>query len=187
MASDKSIAKTPDVDRFTGFLTRLTGDHAYIHEGYAFTYAASFSLAGSATVDYILQTPSVVSGKFVHYRPTKIGTTASGVSVTLSENPTFTSGTDLSAAIFNRNRISTLTPGVRVLGTNLSVSDVGVVLYPDIIGATGTPSTNRQGVSGENEEIVFKQNEDYLIRITNLTSTTTTVVLNLFWYEEDAG
>lgn len=184
MSLEDTTVLTLSTDDFTRFNVSISGDHAYIHKGYAFTYPEVFSLVGNATVDFMFTTPAAAAGKYIHFRPIRIGTTASGCQYSVYENPTFTAGTNKSSGIFNRNRNSANAPTAIIKGTNLSVSNAGTLLFSEAFGGTGNPASNRQGITGQDEEIVFKSDEDYLLRITNLTATDTIITVNIFWYEE---
>ena len=71
-------------ESITGFSTTIGSDHAYIHDGLAFT-ALIDTGAISAAYDIAFTTPSVASGKYVHWRPTGITTSANYVAITLRE------------------------------------------------------------------------------------------------------
>lgn len=171
------------IDKFTDAQVVLQGDHHYIHKGLAFQYACTFSLGNAATKTCVIKTPS--NGKYIHWRPTRVSTVTSAIKVELYEKPTYTGGTVLTAQNVNRN--STLLASTVLLDGTISVSNNGTLLSIDALGAGGNPSKVAGGAAGNENEIVLKHDEEYLLIFTNLTSTTTVVTADVFWYEEGEG
>lgn len=167
-------------------LTKYTGvissDHAYIHDGKAFT-AIIETGSISAAYDIAFKTPSVASGKFIHWRPTGVDTSADYVLFTLREGDTYSAGTAVTP--INRNRLSSDTTNMQSFVKGATATPTGTIIQQAGIGAAGNPVSRSGGGSGADEEIVLKQNEEYVLTLTPAGATT--VTLSLFWYEEDAG
>ena len=69
MAADRTgYSLTPDTDEFTGFGIDISGDHAYIHKGQAFSAMGQTSLAAAAVYSLTLTTPAASVG-YIHLRP----------------------------------------------------------------------------------------------------------------------
>ncbi len=73
----------------------ITSDHAYIHKGigYTYDYTASSVAAGSG-VKIGFSTPNLTPGKYLHWRPSSVSSTANIARYTLYENTSFTGGTE---------------------------------------------------------------------------------------------
>jgi hypothetical protein len=87
-----SIAKLTEIAKqvqepFTGFVTEISSDHAYIHKGIAFTAIINTG-AISAAYDIAFTTPTTEQG-FMHWRPTGITTSADYVQLELREGDSF--------------------------------------------------------------------------------------------------
>jgi len=172
-------------DTLTGFLTSITGDHRYIHEGRAFTYLGNTGslVAGSGTYSISILTPVDTSGVRIHFRPVKISATANTTLMTIAEGSVVTGG---SAVIpFNRNRnIPKLSKAVVTSG--VTVSTAGETRAQIVVGGGSNPSNNAGGQDGGNEELVLKPGTVYSVKIDNIGSTTaSTGDFELFWYEEE--
>jgi hypothetical protein len=172
----------------TGYLGVIQSDHAYIHDGIG--YAALITSASiAAGADYKIQftTPGENSGKFIHFRPVHLTTTANVTRVRMYEDSTSISG-GTAVTIYNHNRLSTNVSGVTinqgVTATNGNALPVGTVAGTD----GNTASRTGGGTDGSAEEWVLKQGTEYTFMISNVGSTTATVAdLILFWYEELKG
>ena len=169
---------TPNTDQFTGFDIGITGDHAYIHQGRAFTGIIETGSISSA-YNISFTTPAT---KYVHYRPIGITTSAAYIGFKLYEGDAYTSGSAVTP--INRNRTSTAVSGVSMVKGS-TVTPAGTVVDVGGIGTAGTPAASGGGGGGQNEELVLKQNTKYTLALT--PSSATLATLKLFWYEEDAG
>lgn len=172
------------VDLFTGFITQITGDHRYIHEGKAFSYIGNTGAltAGSGTYSLSILTPVDTSKIKIHFRPSKLCATANTMLLTVADGSTVTGGT--AAIPLNRNRNSTNVSKV-VLTAGVTVSVAGTTIEQDAVGGGTNPSTNQGGAAGANQEIVLKPGTTYSIKIDNIGSVTaSTGYFELFWYEE---
>ena len=172
---------------FTNYCAVIGSDHAYIHQGLGFQYPCTFSLGNAATKGCIIKTPNAATGgRYIHWRPTRVATLSSGIKVELFETPTYTGGSQL-AGVVNMNRNSTRTPENIIWDGTLTITDEGDLLSIDILGSGGRPQNVAGGTGGNENEILLKSNTEYLLLFTNMTSTTTQISADLFWYEEGKG
>ena len=165
----------------TGYVAQITSDHAYIHKGIAYATAVNTTLLGNATKYLTITTPAGSSG-YIHFRPTTVSTTASGVSVSFFEGATFTGGNTVTPRNHNRNVADTSIASVKA---DASVTVDGTLLFNFSVGSATRRSSGGSG--GADDEILFKPNTDYCLKITNLTSTDTQIFNTFFWYEEENG
>lgn len=167
---------------FTGYTGVISSDHAYIHKGIAFTAVIN---AGSisAAYDIAFTTPTVASGKFIHWRPIGVQTSADYVLATLREGDAYSAGT--AVVPINRNRLSSDTTNMQTFVQNATVTPAGTIIQQAGIGAAGNPASRSGGGSGAEQELVLKQNTDYVLTL--VPDGATTVTLSLFWYEESMG
>lgn len=90
-------------ERLTGYCATITSDHAYIHGAISFTVPfSSAALAAAGEYKIGITTPSVASGKFIHWRPTFISSSANIAQMKFYEGSVYTGGTSIQP--FNRNR-----------------------------------------------------------------------------------
>lgn len=174
----------PMVDLVTGFLTYISGDHRYIHEGRAYTYLGNTGslAAGSGTYSIAITTPVDTSGIRLHFRPVKFSATANLMLMTVAEGSTVTGGT--AATPINRNRNSANTSKATLL-YGVTVSAPGSTVAQAAIGGGSNPANAIGGGNGASEELVLKPNTTYSIKIDNIGSTTaSTGYFEVFWYEE---
>jgi len=166
----------------TGYKGVITSDHAYIHDGKAFTAILS---TGSISAVYRVgfTTPSVASGKFIHWRPLAITSSADYVDIQLTEDDSFTGGTTITP--INRNRLSEATSTMQAFSNGVTSTPTGIVIQASGIGVSGNTVSQAGGGAGADQELVLKQNTSYVITLT--PDGATTVRASLFWYEEDKG
>lgn len=166
----------------TGYMGVIGSDHAYIHDGKAFT---AFVNTGEilAAYDVAFTTPSVASGKFIHWRPNGLDTSADYVLVTLREGDSFSDGTAVTP--INRNRLSSETTTMQAFVKGATATPTGTIIQQGGIGASGNPVSRSGGGSAADEELVLKQNTNYVFTLEPAGATE--VNLSLFWYEEDKG
>lgn len=177
-------------EAFTQYLPVIQSDHAYIHQGLAFTYIGTTgSLAAAATTSIEFTTPTVASGKFIHFRPTFLSSSENYLTMSLKEASTATGGADVKSSIFNRNRNSATASAFQTLKTGVTVSVAGTEIDLVTTGVGGGTANNAGGSGGgSQEELLLKQNTKYTITFTNAGSVTATIgVYKLFWYEESMG
>lgn len=181
----KTQVPIDQIDRFTGFPVGIISDHSYIHDGIGFQLAGSTgSIASAGTYVISLTTPT--NGKFIHFRPSAISSTANLLQMRLAEKSVVSGG---SAGIpMNKNRnskkSSTMTVG---LGVTLS-SEGAIMEYTQAGSGTNAGNASGGGSSGAEHEWVLKPGTTYSLRFENIGSTTATIgYYNLFWYEEGSA
>ena len=170
------------IESFTGYMGVIDSDHAYVHQGLAFTAVVNTGVI-SALYKISFKTPTVASGKFVHWRPCCITSSAEYCKIEIYEGDTFSSGTTV--VPINRNRNSSTATTVQTFAKGTTVTLSGTLIESTGIGSTGIPTARAGGASGAEQELLLKQNESYSIGITPAGATT--CIFNLFWYEEDQG
>ena len=112
------------IESLTGYTGIIDSDHAYIHNGIAFT-AIINSGSISAAYDIAFTTPTVASGKYIHWRPIGIQTSADYVKFELREGDTFSSGSAITPV--NRNRLSSNTSAMQTFVKNATATPAGTV------------------------------------------------------------
>lgn len=167
---------------FTGFNTIIGSDHAYIHAGKAFTALINTGSI-SAAYDIAFTTPTVASGKYIHWRPIGIDTSADYVLTTLREGDTFSAGTTVTP--IKRNRLSSGASVMQAFVKNATATPVGTIIQQGGIGTSGNAASRSGGGASADQELVLKQNTNYVLTL--VPDGATIVNLSLFWYEEDAG
>lgn len=167
-------------DDFTGYQAFVGSDHAYIHKGIAFTAIID---TGSISAAYYIAftTPSVASGKEIHWRPIGSTSSANYVQYTLYEGDSFTGGTDVTP--INRNRNSDGTTLMQSFVKGATATPTGTIIDLSGIGSSGIPRARSGGGDGANEELLLKQNTNYILALVPDGATVCTG--KLFWYEED--
>lgn len=165
-------------DPYNSAIATMDVEHYEIHEGEHYFCSCVQQLAGSATIDYVLS----ISNKPVHLIFSITGNDA-GISGSTYENIVSNNdGTLLSPN--NNNRLSTNISSI----TN-RVNPTGVVITSAILlrqfrsGTGGTPSQRQAGSIERNREVILKPNTKYLIRTTNLSTSTNNVSFDFSWYE----
>lgn len=177
-------------DTFVNGFRNIDTDHYYIHAGKKFGYGEIVTLGAGATRLITFTTPSVASGKQVHYRPALITTSADKLTIELIENNFVNgSGTNKLTSIYNFNRSSSNTTAMQFFNVGETETTPGIVILPDYIGggtATGGGSGgNRQGSGNEQqEERVLKVNTNYSVKLTNGSAGNNVVKIFMNWYEE---
>lgn len=165
----------------TGFYTVIQSDHRYIHRGWAFS--GIIDLGSISTTQYIgFTTPSVESGKYVHWRPIGADTSANFIKATLYEGDSYTGGSSVTP--INRNRVlSDITTSMQDFSTGVTATPAGTKIQLAGIGTSGNPSARSGGAGGSEQELVLKANTSYVIEI--VPDGATNATFDLYWYEED--
>jgi len=166
-------------DTLTNFPISISGDHAYIHKQKAYTALVSVGTI-SAAYKIGFKTPSVASGKYVHWRPTGISSSANYVAAILYEGDAFTGGDAVTP--INRYRASIIGSSMQTFAKGVTVTPSGTIIDLDGFGTSGTPNNRSGGGSKSDEELVLKANTNYVLQLTPAGETVCTA--KLFWYEE---
>lgn len=169
-------------EELTKYVGVIGSDHAYIHDGIAFTAIINTGSI-SAAYDIAFTTPTLASGKFIHWRPIGIDSSAGYVDFVLREGDSYSAGTTVTP--INRNRLSGNVTKMQTFVTNATATPTGTIIQRGGIGTSGNPASRAGGGSAAAQEIVLKQNTDYVLTLT--PDSATVCNLSLFWYEEDKG
>ena len=138
----------------------ITTDHAFIHEGIAFT------LSGTVTVDTAWSMSFVTPAEgYVHFKPTGITAAGGPVTVTFLEGSTFTGG-DVATPV-NRNRVGT--PTASTVAAKTGVTPTGGTTIATLFIPSATNGSQRVGSS------------------TEAATGTVACGYDLFWYEEESA
>lgn len=169
----------------TSAIRTIETEHAYIHDGIFFEIYNKFTLASAATRVVTFKTPV---GIYLHYKPTSLVTSADKVTIEFFEGATVTASTGTTVIPSNHNRNSSKASGVTFLDAPTVTADgtkFAQVYIPGSSGVGGTRTGNSAGTS--DNEWVLKPNTTYMIRVTNGSSSSNDIQVNLQWYEESLG
>jgi hypothetical protein len=173
-------------ENLTKYVGTIDSDHAYIHDGIAFT-AIHVASGISAAYDICFKTPNAASGKFVHWRPIGITTSADYCAFQLTEGETYTGGTAI--VPINRNRALSALDGyatkMQAFVYNATCTPGGTVIQAGGVGTSGIATAKGGGGSSADQELVLKADTIYCLTLTPDGATDVTV--ELFWYEENKG
>lgn len=172
-------------DLFTDAFAIMDNDHKYTHQGKLYETFDLQTIASSGTYSYELTTPAS-STAYVHYRWGQIASSADKVKIELNEGATLTGGASMTS--YNHNRNSSNTAEV-VVKKGVTVSDAGTQIDQIYMGGGTGNGANASGTesAGGTHEWVLKPETTYLIRVTNGSSSSNNVEVNLTWYEELMG
>ena len=171
------------IESLTGYMGAISSDHAYIHRGMAYTAVVN---TGSISALYKIsfKTPTVASGKFIHWRPLCISTSAEYCQIDLYMGDTFSGGTTVVPT--NRNDNSDNTSAIQTFAKGTTVTLSGTLKKSCGIGTTGIPTATSGGSGGAaDQELVFSPNTSYSLGITPAGATT--CIFEFFWYEAPQG
>lgn len=172
----------------TKYVGQIDTDHAYIHAGLAYKAIIDLgSISGATNIGF--KTPSASNGKYIHWRPAKISTSADYLSYKLYEGDTYTSGSAVTPVNLNRPMAkafpSEFSTTMQDFKSGVTSSPTGTVIQQDGLGTSGNPAAQGGGGGGAAEERILLQNTNYVIQIT--PDGATDVLLELFWYEEESA
>ena len=171
-------------------ITRIDSAHKEIHDGDAYTVSiVNGSLGDNATLNIAFKTPATT--KYIHMIID--WSSKAGGSIEVVEAPTWTQGTGTSLAIFNRNRNSSNTSGIKnnattttFLANSKMIKDVTTVLETNaltvdqehVFGAANKGASNQRGV----QEVILLADTNYVIRYT-ADGATNAGAIKLSWAE----
>ena len=169
---------TAYVDPFSGAVGVIEQEHMKIHKGEGFTVSKRFSIANVGGIhEFLAIVPLLV---FPHFRSFTVTSDGGPNDVDFYEGATY-SATGTEVTPYNNNRNSSNTADMEVYDTPTLVTD-GALLEPILI-----PGTKQAGSFGSeaSNEWILRQNETYMIRLTNNTAGagTSNFTINLFFYE----
>lgn len=165
-------------DPLNSAIATMDVEHYEIHEGDHFFCSCVQAMAGNATIDYVLS----IGNKPAHLVFSIIGNDA-GISGNTYENITANNDGTLVTPI-NNNRLSSNTSSIvnRLNPTGVNITNA-LILRPFRSGTGGTPSQRQSGSIERSREVILKPNTKYLIRTTNLSTSTNNVSFDFSWYE----
>lgn len=172
----------PFQETLTEYAGVISSDHAYIHLGKGKTVVVDLGSI-SATQHIGFTTPTVASDVIIHWRPTGITSSANYIEATLTEGDSYSGGTDITSDIFTRNRLLADSTYMQAFAKGVTATPTGLVVQSSGIGTSGNTIAQSGGGTGAENELVLKQNTDYVLTI--IPDGATEVILTLFWYEED--
>lgn len=174
------------IEHVTGAPKFITNEHSMIHSGVMFYAYVKADITAGSTLKLTFTTPAVASGKYVHFRPSLLSCSADKLFMTMSRTPTSVSG-GTAVTAYNRSDISTNT-ALSAIKTGVTLTESAVIVDSTFIGGgTGTGGTRSGSETGEQNEVVLKQETVYSITLANGSSATNTIFLKLLWYEEDGA
>jgi hypothetical protein len=164
-------------ERVTSGFPTITTDHAFIHEGIAWTLSGVVEVDAAYSIAFT--TPAT---KYVHFKPVGIAASGGPLTVTLVEGPTFTGGTD--GAPRNRNRLGE-TPDANPMATKLGVTPTGGTTIATLYVPSATQGAQRLGgAAASAEEHVLKRSTVYTINFAETSAGNVFVGYDIFWYVE---
>jgi len=163
----------------TNYCANISSDHAYVHKGLAFTAIINTGSI-SAAYDIAFKTPAESEGKYIHWRPVGIYSSANFVSFTLYEGDTFSAGTATTPV--NRNRNASAVSKMQSFVYGATATPAGTIIQAGGIGTSGNPNAVSGGGAGADQELLLKPDTNYVLTL--VPDGATTCILELFWYEE---
>jgi hypothetical protein len=158
----------------------ITTDHAFIHEGIAYTLSGTATVSGSWSLSFT--TPAT---GYIHFKPAGISAAGGPVVVTLLEGPTFTGGSD--ATPRNRNRVIS-SPDSSTVACKTGVTPSGGTVINTLFIPGATSGSQKVGASTEAaEELVLDQATVYVLTLTETATGDVVCGYDLFWYEEEGA
>jgi len=165
------------IDASTNSLQIVDYAHHEIHGGSHY-YVKSYDELGSTdTVEFVITIPNTTTWAHLLFSLESTGETqidiyegASGVS----------GGTTVTPINNNRNSVSTSV--LTIVKDPTSITSDGTLISASLVGIASTPSKTLGGEVGREDEIILKQNETYLIRVTS-NSNDNNVDYKANWYE----
>jgi hypothetical protein len=172
-ATSDTTIQTFRVDAATHVIKTIDYAHSEVHGGSSFYYHDVIALGNGASQDYLLTVPN--TAKWPHFGLSIDGNDA-GVTVEIYE-ATDRTGTTLQT-VFNRNRNSTVAATTTVHKGQSGGTTDGTRIYWKRAGTRNISSS-----AGTAEERILKRNTKYIVRVTNLSTSTNNVSTVLRWYE----
>ena len=162
-------------------VTTILAEHALIHKGLLFSAVHKFdNVASGATVYLALTTPANIE---VHLKVALIVTDSEKILVTVTEDATYSGGTQVSP--FNRNRNSANASLTNIFSGVTGVSG-GTNIDVDYLGGGASPGPKATAIGTEvagTTEWVLKPSTNYVISIRNDGASTASIIVKLIWYE----
>jgi hypothetical protein len=159
----------------TGYLVTMDISHHKIHEGNHYFVKGYVEFGATDSIDFVMTTPA--TGQ-IHLLFQIEGTGETLVQV--YEN-TAHSDDGTPVTVYNNNRQSSNTTSATVQ-SDPTVTGVGTLLASALFGVASNPSKTFGGDTRRDDELILKQSEDYLFRITS-NSNNNNIDYRATWYE----
>ena len=172
-------------EKITRGLTFINSDHSAIHKGWGAIASDYFTLANGASKTYCLTSSPE---NYPHFKNIVLNGLGGDVSIEIIRDATITLNTGTAITVANPNHNASQIPEMTI---KESPTYSGGVSYPKtyaLSDATRHSIGNASISTSENQELVFKTSEEqYILKVTNLTTSEITVAWSAFWYEEPLG
>jgi len=163
-------------DPSANVLLTIDCEHAKIHNGYHFTTDYTVELGNAAALNLHIKTPDSTMWAHMVFRVL----TELESEMKIFEAPTLTnSGTALTVVSRNRNLASIANTTLAYHTPTIAESGDGTLIRTKHFGTGRTSGAESHGA----HEWLLKQNESYLLRVTNATASVNWVTVILDWYE----
>jgi len=164
-----------DVDQFTNGLRVISTEHWKVHDGKYFITSWDVVVDSCCDLDILIKNPAV---NFPHIRSFIIHSSTAPVDIKVFEWTTV-SDDWVALDVFNANRNSVTTNNLDFFSWP-TITDKGALRYSDAI--TGWKTT--WGATPDHlNELIFKQDENYLLRIDNKSGLDTDIIYQITFYE----
>ena len=161
----------------SGFVTTTFGDD-YAFRGNGFTINNHITMAGSQTLNFLIDMSNVDSQKTVFSLPIFVASGSNKVVVKVYEGADYSGGTPITAFNINRNSETALQT-VITAGASDDVGGKGTQFRTHVAFASNKVSEQSTGLSF----IVLNKAQKYLIELVNSEATTTDVEYDSILYE----
>ena len=169
----------------TNGINSINSDHSIIHMGYGGLADDYFTLTTGAVKEYCFTTPTAL---YPHFKNIKLQGLGGSVKLEVLKGATVTVNTGTSILVTNPNDNATYASTVTIKESPTYTGGTKWKAIYALSDATRQSTGNASTSDSENQELVMKNaNEEYIIKITNLTTDTITVAWDAFWYDENKG
>lgn len=164
------------VDSTTGSLVGIDQAHHEIHAGDHFFITNYITLNLAGTLVYGVTTPNTTKWAHMFWEIDCTGETL----FQMYEAATYTGGS--AATAYNSNRNSATASGLSIV-TTPTVSVAGNIIAQSLLGLAAAPSKAAlAGNTKREDEIILKQNTQYVIKFTS-NSNSNNITYRALWYE----
>lgn len=186
MSSDRQTEiMEQEQETITGGVTNINSDHSAIHMGFGAIVSDIQTLTNGAEKEYCITTPVEL---YPHFKNIVIKSLGGSIKLEIIKGATVTVNTGDALIVSNPNDNSSYVPEMTIKeDPTYTGGDVWDAIYA-LSDSTNQTTGNAETASNDNQELVMKNgNEQYIIKITNLTTDTIIVAFQAFWYEEPQG
>jgi hypothetical protein len=148
-----------------------------LHDGNLFSFFSNGTISGGSSIILL----GKVGAKQVHFDWFVVDVSQGAFLVEFFESPTVTSN-GTAQIVSKRNRAS-LISSTLALYSGATVSANGTLMSSDKLLSIGTGAKVLSGSAGIDDGWVLKSNTDYIIKLTNQESSTTSFNAKFVWHE----